>query len=264
MIKRFTRSFFVNTLYQTVILSIAVYLLVSCHLGKKATNSDQAGFTQIFNGKTLDNWEGDTTYWHVEDNCLVGIVTPSTILKRNTFIIYKGNIPDDFELRLEYLISDKGNSGINYRSERMDDAPYALKGYQGDLNGANTYTGSNYEERKRTTLASQGEKTVLPAIQMHPDSLQANIKGNQWVHKTVVAKLGTPEELKAIFKVNNWNEYRIVAKGNHLQHYVNGALMSDVTDNDTINRRFSGLLGVQVHVGPPMRIAYRNIRVKSY
>jgi len=245
------------------VIALGISLLNSCHTGKAAANKDNDSFTQIFNGKNLDNWEGDTTYWHVEDNCLVGIVTPSTILKRNTFIIYKGNIPDDFELRLEYLISDKGNSGINYRSERMDDALYALKGYQGDLNGANTYTGSNYEERKRTTLASQGEKTVLPAIQMHPDSLQANIKGNQWIHKTVVGKLGTPEELKATFKVNNWNEYRIIAKGNHLQHYVNGVLMSDVTDNDTINRRFSGLLGVQVHVGPPMRIAYRNIRVKK-
>jgi hypothetical protein len=241
----------------------ASFLLANCNISKKTTSKDQDGFTQIFNGKTLENWEGDSTYWHVEDNCLVGTVTPATILKRNTFIIYQGKMPDDFELRLEYLISDKGNSGINYRSERMDDAPYALKGYQGDLNGANTYTGSNYEERKRTTLASQGEKTVLPAIQMHPDSLQANIKGNQWIHKTVVAKLGTPEELKGTFKINDWNEYRIIAKGNHLQHYVNGVLMSDVTDNDTINRRLSGLLGVQVHVGPPMRIAYRNIRVKK-
>jgi hypothetical protein len=238
-------------------------LLPACHSGKEAASKDRNNFIQIFNGKTLDNWEGDTTYWHVEDNCLVGIVTPATILKRNTFIIYQGKMPDDFELILEYLISDKGNSGINYRSERMEDAPYALKGYQGDLNGVNTYTGSNYEERKRTTLASQGEKTVLPAIQMHPDSLPANIKGNQWIHKTVVAKLGTPEELKATFKINDWNEYRIIAKGNHLQHFINGVLMSDVTDNDTINRRFSGLLGVQVHVGPPMRIAYRDIRVKK-
>ena len=242
---------------------LGLIVLTACHSGQKVVNKEKDGFTQIFNGKTLDNWEGDSTYWHVEDNCIVGTVTPETILKRNTFIIYKGKMPDDFELRLEYLISDKGNSGINYRSERMTDAPYALKGYQGDLNGLNTYTGSNYEERKRTTLASQGEKTVLPAIPMHRDSLQANIKGNQWIHKTVVAKLGSSEELKAVFKSNDWNEYRIIAKGNHLQHYVNAVLMSDVTDNDTINRRFSGLLGVQVHVGPPMRIAYRNIRVKS-
>lgn len=261
MVKIISITGLFNYFYLSTILT-GVLILASCHAVRKTVNKTENGFIQIFNGKNLDNWEGDTTYWHVEDNCLVGTVTPATILKRNTFIICQGKMPDDFELRLEYLISDKGNSGINYRSERMDDAPYALKGYQGDLNGANTYTGSNYEERKRTTLASQGEKTVLPAIQMDPDSLQANIKGNQWIHKTVVAKLGTPEELKGTFRINDWNEYRIIAKGNHLQHYVNDVLMSDVTDNDTINSRFSGLLAVQVHVGPPMRIAYRNIRVK--
>ena len=114
---------------RTLILYVFL-LLAGCHSGKKSINESKEGYAQIFNGKNLDNWEGDSSYWHVEDNCLVGTVTPETILKRNTFIIYKGKIPDDFELKLEYLISDKGNSGINYRSERMDDAPYALKGYQ--------------------------------------------------------------------------------------------------------------------------------------
>lgn len=242
---------------------IIVLSLSSCHPTSKISNADKNGFTQIFNGKTLDNWVGDSTYWSVQDNCLVGTVTPETILKRNTFIIYQGNMPDDFELILEYQVSDKGNSGINYRSERMQDAPYALKGYQADLNGANTYTGSNYEERKRTTLASQGEKTILPAIQISPDSIQTQVKGNQWVPKIVVEKLGTNDALRAAIRSNDWNEYKIIAKGNHLQHFINGVLMSDVTDNDTVNRRFSGFLGVQVHVGPPMRIAYRNIRLKS-
>jgi hypothetical protein len=241
---------------------IGFSLLSSCHSVKKATDMGKDGFVQIFNGKTLENWIGDSSYWSAQDNCLVGTVTPETILKRNTFIIYMGTVPDDFELILEYQISDKGNSGINYRSERMDDAPYALKGYQADLNGANTYTGSNYEERKRTTLASQGEKTVLPAIQLSPDSIQTQIKGNQWAPKIVVEKLGAIADLRAAIK-SDWNEYKIIAKGNHLQHYVNGVLMSDVTDNDTVNRKFSGLLGVQVHVGPPMRIAYRNIRLKG-
>jgi hypothetical protein len=145
----------------------------------------------------------------------------------------------------------------------VEGVPYALKGYQADLNGANTYTGSNYEERKRTTLASQGEKTVIPPVQVTPDSLQKHIKANQWAPKQVVASLGTSADLKAAIKINDWNEYRIVAKGNHLQHYVNGVLMSEVTDNDEVNRRFSGYLGAQVHVGPPMKVAFRNIRLKK-
>lgn len=243
-----------------VLVSAFMY---SCHATKMAGNKDAAGFVRIFDGKTLNNWVGDSTYWRVEDSCLVGIVTPETLLKRNSFIIWQGNMPQDFELLLEYNISDKGNSGINYRSEKIEGVPNALRGYQADLNGANTYTGSNYEERKRTTLASQGEKTVIPPVQISPDSLQKQIKSNQWAPKQVVASLGTSTELKAAIKTGDWNQYRIVVKRNHLQHYVNGVLMSDVTDNDTINRSFSGYLGVQVHVGPPMRVAFRNIRLKK-
>ena len=81
--------------------------------------------------------------------------------------------------------------------------------------------------------------------------------------KIVTGSLGNIDSLKAVLNVDGWNEYHIVVQGNHLQHYVNGTLMSDVTDNDTVNRRFNGLLGVQVHVGPPMSIAYRNFRLKK-
>jgi hypothetical protein len=242
---------------------IGALLLNSCQTTRKARYRDKGDFVQIFDGKTLTNWVGDTTYWRVEDSCLIGIVTPETLLKQNSFIIWQGNMPDNFELRLEYRISDKGNSGINYRSEKVQDVPNTLRGYQADINGANTYTGSNYEERKRTTLASQGEKTILPPVHVSPDSLQTQIKSNQWMPKKVIASLGSPANLKAAIKTDDWNQYRIVVKGNHLQHYVNGILMSDVTDNDTVNRRFSGFLGVQVHVGPPMRVAFRNIRLKK-
>jgi hypothetical protein len=172
-------------------------------------------------------------------------------------------MPQDFEIRVEYKISAKGNSGINYRSEKIEGVPNALRGYQADLNGPNTYTGSNYEERKRTTLASQGEKTVLPPVQVLPDSLQAHIANNQWVPKQVVASLGDTATLRAAIKKDDWNEYRVVVRGNRMQHYINGILMSDVTDNDTANRKFSGYLGVQVHVGPPMKICYRNFRLKE-
>ncbi|OQP53409.1 glycosyl hydrolase [Niastella yeongjuensis] len=250
-------------MHKIISFALGIVVLVSCHTSKQATGKNNDGFVRIFDGKTLTNWVGDPTYWRVDSGCLVGVVTPETLLKRNSFIIYQGNMPDDFELTCEYKVSAKGNSGINYRSEKMTDAPNALRGYQADLNGPNTYTGSNYEERKRTTLASQGEKTIIPTIQINPDSLQSQIKNNQWIPKQVVETLGNPAELKAAIKVDDWNQYRIVVKGNHLQHYINGVLMSDVTDNDTINRRFSGYLGVQVHVGPPMRIAFRDIQVKK-
>jgi hypothetical protein len=247
------------------ILALAAFggSLNSCHSVKKASNHEDNGFVQIFDGRTLHDWVGDTTYWRVEDNCLVGVVTAATLLKRNSFIIWQGDMPENFEIRVEYKISAQGNSGINYRSEKMEGFPYVLKGYQADLDGANNYTGSNYEERRRTTLASQGEKTNLPPIAISRDSLQAQIRNNQWLPKIVTGSLGDPATLKAAIRTDDWNDYRVVVQGDHMQHYINGVLMSDVTDNDTVNRRFTGFLGVQVHVGPPMRIAFRNFRLKK-
>ncbi len=127
-------------------------------LSQKQFNKD--GFTQIFDGKTLNGWEGDSAYWHVENGEIVGTVTPETILKRNTFLIWRGGITKDFELKVEYRISDNGNSGINYRSEEVKNIPYALKGYQFDIDGKNQYTGQNYEERGRTILAYPGQAVV--------------------------------------------------------------------------------------------------------
>ena len=86
---------------------------------------DGDGFVSIFDGKTLDDWKGDPNYWHVENACLVGTVTPETILENNTFIVWQGGQPEDFELKLEYRISDSGNSGINYRSTYLEGRPYA-------------------------------------------------------------------------------------------------------------------------------------------
>ncbi len=247
-----------------LLCSLSLLLIFGrCSTSKKRTHVDDEVYTVIFDGKSLDNWKGDPSYWRVEDNCLVGVVTPETILKRNTFIIWQGDMPEDFEIKVEYKISKEGNSGINYRSEQVEDLPYALKGYQADLNGPNTYTGSNYEERGRTTIAAQGQRTVLPPLTSNSDSLQAHIKDNQWIPKISTGSLGNPVSLRTHIKNDDWNEYHIIVKGNHLQHYINGVLMSDVTDNDIVNRRFKGLLGVQVHVGPPMRIAYRNFRLKK-
>ena len=240
-----------------------ILLFTGCVTTKNKIQLTDQGFISIFDGKTLNNWVGDSTYWKVEDGCLTGIVTSSTLLKRNSFIVWQGEMPEDFEIKVEYKVSEAGNSGINYRSEKIEGLPYALRGYQADLDGANNYTGSNYEERRRTTLASQGQKTILPVMNTSSDSLSAYIKDNQWQPKIVTASLGEPDSLKTFIKKNDWNEYHIIVKKNHMQHYVNGVLMSDVTDNDIVNRKFKGLLGVQVHVGPPMKIAYRNFRLKE-
>ena len=241
-----------------VILSIN-FCFLSCQ--QKSDND----FKSIFNGENLEGWNGDKTYWSVKEGVLVGEVTPETILKRNSFVIYEKEQPINFELKLEYRISESGNSGVNYRSEKIKNKPFALRGYQSDIDGKNKYTGQNYEEKKRTTLAYIGEKVVVDTM---PDSIpltniRKNVKRNCWQTRNVVALLGDIKELKTSIKDNDWNTMHLIVKDNRMQHFVNGVLMSDVADLDAKNRSNKGFIGVQVHVGPPMKVEYKNIFLKN-
>ena len=224
---------------------------------------DQNDFVPIFNGKNLEGWSGDTVYWRVEDGNLVGEITPATLLSKNSFITWQGGEVKDFELKCDFRITANGNSGINYRSVMLDSIPFAMKGYQGDIDGQNRHTGMNYEERGRTTLAQRGQKVTLPPVPA-PDSLTKYIVNNAWSAAVIESTLGSPDSLLAsIHPPGNWNHFHIVARGNRLQHFVNGVLMSDVTDNDSSHSTSQGLIGVQVHVGPPMKVEFRNFLLKK-
>jgi hypothetical protein len=212
---------------------------------------DEPGFQPMFDGKTLDGWEGDPKYWRVEDGALVGEITPETIIKSNTFIIWRGGAPKDFELKADYRITARGNSGINYRSVVVPDRvtpanKFAMRGYQADIDGQNTYTGQNYEEKGRLFLATRGQMT--------------HVTGGR--KPIVLSILGDSVELgKAI--TSGWNRYHLIARANVLIHILNGRLMCAVMDDDATGRSFEGLIGVQVHVGPPMKVEYRNFRLKN-
>lgn len=260
----------VKTTSIVVYISLLVGLIACKNNNPTNTKSEESlpkndGFISIFDGETLNDWKGNATYWSVENGNLTGIITPETLLSKNTFIIWQGGEPSNFELKLEYRISEDGNSGINYRSETIDSIPYALRGYQADIDGKNNYTGQNYEERKRTTLAYQGEKVNVNPLgnSETKSSLAANIEKNCWQNREVTKSLGSKESLLAHIKKDDWNQVHLIVNGNRMKHYVNGVLMSDVTDNDTTNRTMSGKIGVQVHVGPPMKVEFRDIRLKE-
>jgi hypothetical protein len=212
-----------------------------------------AGFVAIFDGKTLTGWDGDPKYWRVEDGSIVGEITPETIVKRNTFLIWRGGTPGDFELKVEYRITAQGNSGINYRSVELTDAKWSLAGYQDDIDGSARnkpplrHTGQNYEERGRTFLARRGE-----IVRVDPTA-----------KLTAIGSLGDTQELTKFIKNEEWNEVHIIARGNTMTHLLNGHVMSVVIDDDTKNRQAAGLIGVQVHVGPPMKVEYRSFKLKT-
>lgn len=201
----------------------------------------------LFDGVSFTNWEGDTSYWKIRDSSIFGEVTPEHPLEYNTFLVYTGELPSDFELKLEYRISEQGNSGVQYRSQEVPDLRYALKGYQADIDGANTYTGQNYEERGRGFLAKRGE----------------SVEFKTGVGPIVLDSLGSQDELRNSIKTNDWNELVIKAEGFRYEHFINGKKMSSLLDADSVNRSDKGLLGLQLHVAPQMWVQYRNIRLKS-
>lgn len=211
---------------------------------------EEPGFKPIFDGKSLAGWEGNPKYWRVEDGCLVGEITPESVIKSNTFIIWRGGSPKDFELKVDYRITSGGNSGINYRSVVVPDAVtpdnrFAMRGYQFDIDGRNNYTGQNYEEKGRLFLAVRGQVTRVVGTQK----------------PVILSSTGDTAALVS-FITPGWNSCHIIARGNMLAHLLNGHLMCLVIDDDPVGRTLEGLIGVQVHVGPPMKVEYRDFRLK--
>ena len=226
-------------------LLLVVFIVSSSLFAKSQGRS--ARFVKIFDGKTMKGWEGDSSYWRVENGSFVGEVTAAKPLKTNTFLIWRGGLPANFEFKAQYRISPEGNSGVQYRSEELPNIRFGLKGYQADIDGADVYTGQNYEERGRGFLAKRGEISTL----------KSGIK------PTITGSLGNSDSLKSKIKNGDWNELHIIVTGNHMQHFINGVLMSDVTDEDAKNRKYSGVLGLQAHVMPTMKVEYRKIFLKQ-
>lgn len=211
---------------------------------------DEPGFRPMFDGKTLDGWEGDPKYWRAADGVMTGEITPETVIKSNTFIIWRGGEPEDFELKVEYRITTAGNSGVNYRSVVVPDPvtpsnQFAMRGYQCDIDGQNRYTGNNYEEKGRLFLAVRGQVTHVTGARL----------------PVVLSTVGDGKELASTLRAD-WNAVHIIARGNVVQHHINGRLMSMVIDDDP-KRLKRGLIGVQVHVGPPMKVEYRGWRIRT-
>jgi type 1 glutamine amidotransferase len=221
-------------------LGLAIMLLAS------AAQADE--WQSLFDGKTLDGWDGDPRIWSVQDGTITGRTTEEIKLDKNTFIIWRGGQLDNFELELEYRIVN-GNSGIQYRSFELPDGKWRIGGYQADFEAGQTYSGILYGEAFRGILAQRGQSTELTR------------KDGKFEVK-VTGSVGESAAIQAAIKKEDWNKYRVVANGFNFQHFINGLKTVDVTDNDQQDRRAVGLLALQAHVGPPMTVQFRNIRLK--
>lgn len=209
----------------------------------------------IFNGKDLEGWAGKPAFWSVKEGAITGQTTVENPAKHNTFLVWTEGTVENFELTFKYKIvanNDKGfaNSGVQYRSRvnQPGESGPIVSGYQADFEAGKTYSGILYEEKLRGILAKRGEKTV---VKDDPDDAnKAKVE--------VVGTVGSSDEIQAAIKDNDWNDYRIVAQGKHLQHYINGKLTVDVTD-ETKKGAKEGILALQLHQGQPMTVQFKDI-----
>jgi hypothetical protein len=228
----------------------AVLAIGAALLAPPASAAD-TGFQSLFNGKDLTGWDGNPKLWSVKDGAITGQTTAENPTKGNTFLIWTNGTVADFELRCSFKLTPgdaKGfaNSGIQYRSKVVDPANWVVGGYQADMEAGPTYTGILYEERMRGILAQRGEKVLY----------------DKEGKKQALGSVGNGAEIQAAIKKGAWNEYVIIAEGNHLRQFINGKQTIDVTDDDPAKQAHSGVLALQLHAGAPMVAQFKDIRLK--
>jgi len=211
----------------------------------------------IFNGKDLTGWKGVEGFWSVQDGAITGRTTKENAVKENTFLIWDGEV-GDFELTCKYKITDdkgnpggNGNSGIQYRSKVVKPEYSVVAGYQADFESGKSYSGILYEEKGRGILAKRGEMVVIS---------EGDGPNKPKIEKT--GSVGRTEELQAVIKDGDWNEYRIVAKGNQLKHFINGRQMVSVTDETAVGAK-KGVLAFQLHGGTQMTVQFKDVLLKT-
>ena len=220
-----------------------------------------AGEKQLFNGKDLSGWEGNPKLWSVQDGAITGKTSDSgdTKIGHNTFLIWKDGKVGDFELTFKYRI-EKGNSGVQYRSKELPAGEFGpvVSGYQADFEAGKTYSGILYEERGRGILAQRGQKTSIDAAEKNP----ADPKSQDF-KVSVTGSVGDSNEIQSAIKDEQWNDYKIVAKGSRVQHFINGKQTIDVTDNDAAHAPKEGILALQIHAGPAMVVQFKDLLLKT-
>lgn len=199
--------------------------------------------TSLFNGKDLSGWEGAPGWWTVEDGALTAQSTAEKPCKECNYLVWKGGQPADFELTCDFKLSAAANSGVQIRSETRPN--WDTYGYQADMTGDGSLVGFVYHH-KRGLIAERGEQVTIAA------------DGNKQVRKS-----GDAAELLKNFKKEDWNQYRITCRGPEITLHVNGVLMCQIADHDASTAGKSGIIALQMHPGPPMKVQFKNLVLKE-
>ncbi len=219
-------------------------LIIGCMEGVSAADL-QEGFQSMFDGDSLTNWESpDMSYWSVEEGAITGRITREHPCTVNQYLVWRGGDLADFELKLESRVNGEGgiNSGFQFRSRLLPD--HDICGYQVDNNLQTPWLVRLYEEFGRHTLAMRGERTLFANDGTRTSNPIEGREGAAW------------------FRLEDWHEYHLTCMGSKLTLRVNGLLAAEVVDEDRRRRAFQGVLGLQLHSGPPSVVQFKNIRLK--
>jgi hypothetical protein len=225
-------------------------------LADAGDDADEKGFRPIFDGKTLDGWTTfDPSYWSVQDGAITATITKEHPLKENRYLIWKG-APDapggrlaDFELKLKSRVRGEGaiNNGFQFRSTLMENG-WDVKGYQVDnnlnVNNVSPWLIRLYDEHGREDLAHRGERATFDASGKRSVEPIKEAAGEPW------------------FKLEEWHEYHLICVGHKLTLKVDGKLAAEVIDDDPKQFDAAGILGLQLHSGPPTVAQFKDVRVK--
>jgi hypothetical protein len=226
---------------------------------------DHTGFTQIFDGKSLDGWDGDPTIWRVENGAIVGESNKDNFVA-NAYISRRDLEAKDFDLKLEIKCEIAGGSGIQYRSQtglpwnkppRPGGKPlnlnWMMTGPQADfwypVNPLHaSYTGQFYSENTPLGIVAWRGEVVNSSAGSPP---------------TLIGSIGDRTALGGYVKVNDWNQYEIIARGGVFLHVLNGQLMAVYIDDDPASsNNKSGKIGIELE-STPAKVSVRNIWIKK-
>jgi hypothetical protein len=206
-----------------------------------ATTADEAPeFVPIFNGRDLEGWSGAPGMWRVEDGAIVGESTPERPAERTQYLFWEGGEPADFVLRAEVRLFG-GNSGIQFRSKRLPG--FDADGYQADYDAEGLYVGCLYQPARHVFVTRGLRVAVLPSGERTEE------------------RFADADALLAEFGPTAWRTYEIEAQGSRLTLRLDGELMCEVDDRHPEHALLRGVVALQLHQGPPMRVEYRSIRL---
>ena len=223
----------------TIVLSAALITILA---GVLTLAPDEEGFVPMFNGKDLTGWEGKPGGWWVEDGAITSESTAEKPCVKHHYLYWRGGKPADFVMRFKYRLVG-GNSGVQFRSEERPE--FDTWGYQADMEAGTEWTGCLFQH-DRGGVVMRGKQAIIAKDGTRQET-----------------EFAPSSELQQAVKQDDWNDYEIIAQGSRVVLSINGKRMCEVDDRDAKWACKGGIIALQMHPGPPMKVQFKDLRIKT-